>query len=497
MMKKLLLFLIIGMFMISFVSAFEIDNIGNFDKDIGKYGKYEIRNSVLGLSWLQYGKVADLELKSNSDVCGENCFAEKEITIYEDGALVDDVRFYTIDGDRKYLQQIRNYEFFIQTGKTQVKVDDYKIQTNIIGTSPNGTQIKENKKVKIGSYFEEYPKWTKYNMGDIMPSGTYILKLEGEKKQSRTVDWQIKSNGIWTKEWSIWGGSGNLLINLTSYYKLDNSSGVVFDMQGNNDGTNIGATRGIIGKINNAFNFSSNSITGVEDVRGWQNGTITYWFNTTTISGIQDIYSTHAGGSDSKVGLNGNKTYISRQGSWILESSSIISVNTWYMATFVWNNTGEYLYLNGILEDSSSVGSGWSSTGAAAIIGARAGVLDETYSGLLDEVGFWNKSLTESEIRSLYSTGNGISYNRFNVSSIILNSPVDGLLSSTNLNTFSVTATVLNGATLVNMSLYTNETESRSEEHTSELQSHSFISYAVFCLKKKTSCLTLVRRANK
>ena len=28
-------------------------------------------------------------------------------------------------------------------------------------------------------------------------------------------------------------------------------------------------------------------------------------------------------------------------------------------------------------------------------------------------------------------------------------------------------------------------TETRSEEHTSELQSHSFISYAVFCLKKK------------
>src|ERR1051326_9420721 len=29
-------------------------------------------------------------------------------------------------------------------------------------------------------------------------------------------------------------------------------------------------------------------------------------------------------------------------------------------------------------------------------------------------------------------------------------------------------------------------TQTRSEEHTSELQSHSFISYAVFCLKKKT-----------
>src|ERR1051326_9335379 len=29
--------------------------------------------------------------------------------------------------------------------------------------------------------------------------------------------------------------------------------------------------------------------------------------------------------------------------------------------------------------------------------------------------------------------------------------------------------------------------QGRSEEHTSELQSHSFISYAVFCLKKNTS----------
>ena len=30
-----------------------------------------------------------------------------------------------------------------------------------------------------------------------------------------------------------------------------------------------------------------------------------------------------------------------------------------------------------------------------------------------------------------------------------------------------------------------NDSRVRSEEHTSELQSHSFISYAVFCLKKK------------
>ena len=35
------------------------------------------------------------------------------------------------------------------------------------------------------------------------------------------------------------------------------------------------------------------------------------------------------------------------------------------------------------------------------------------------------------------------------------------------------------------MNIVTSKTVTRSEEHTSELQSHSFISYAVFCLKKK------------
>ena len=34
--------------------------------------------------------------------------------------------------------------------------------------------------------------------------------------------------------------------------------------------------------------------------------------------------------------------------------------------------------------------------------------------------------------------------------------------------------------------------EERSEEHTSELQSHSFISYAVFCLKKKKNNKTFL-----
>src|ERR1051326_577016 len=44
--------------------------------------------------------------------------------------------------------------------------------------------------------------------------------------------------------------------------------------------------------------------------------------------------------------------------------------------------------------------------------------------------------------------------------------------------------------------LITGDEEGRSEEHTSELQSHSFISYALFCLKKKKQNLKSKQTTN-
>src|ERR1051326_6710200 len=40
---------------------------------------------------------------------------------------------------------------------------------------------------------------------------------------------------------------------------------------------------------------------------------------------------------------------------------------------------------------------------------------------------------------------------------------------------------------LISIAIGLAKTSHRSEEHTSELQSHSFISYAVFCLKKNNT----------
>src|SRR6056297_1422363 len=51
----------------------------------------------------------------------------------------------------------------------------------------------------------------------------------------------------------------DLTPSLTSYYKLDGTSGDVIDSHGTNDGTNNGATRGETGKINDAFDFDGSN----------------------------------------------------------------------------------------------------------------------------------------------------------------------------------------------------------------------------------------------
>ena len=98
--------------MISFASAADWDNVEQFkiDQTTSIYGKYEIRNSILGIPFLELSKVADIELLNNSDSCGEDCFAEKEITLYNNGVLIDDISFETQQEDGSWEHQpIRSY----------------------------------------------------------------------------------------------------------------------------------------------------------------------------------------------------------------------------------------------------------------------------------------------------------------------------------------------------------------------------------------------------
>ena len=182
---------------------FEFDNIKTFDSKVNDYGIVEIRNSILGINWLQLDKVATLELKTNTEICnGNDCEAVKEIVMYEDGKLIDEIRFMNEEKTRK--EYIKNY-------KIQYKVNDKWIDYNY-------------EKVKGDSY-----------------GIVYEVKLEGELFGFQKVDWQIKSQGIWIEEWAVW--TSGLNVGLVSYYNFDETSGT--NAEDSRYGTNNGTLQGM------------------------------------------------------------------------------------------------------------------------------------------------------------------------------------------------------------------------------------------------------------
>lgn len=178
-----------------FVSAMDFDNViskpsttfdGKDYRDISLLNKYPpIKvDNAFGLG----ATIEEAYISEHTETCSVNCYSNIQIKMYDKGSLVDDIRFDN---------PVRSYKLYIKTGENDV--DDYGYAN--IGAYPNGSEIKKYQ--IIGSHKE--PIWKEYNLGDVVDAGVYEIKLEGQKKPSRTVDWQIKTSGIWTTDWATWG----------------------------------------------------------------------------------------------------------------------------------------------------------------------------------------------------------------------------------------------------------------------------------------------------
>jgi len=171
--------------------------------------------------WFEETK-AELTLKENTDTCMRDCSSETEIKLHQDGVLIDDVKFLTLQEDESWIEQdIRSYQFYIKTDESEYDVDDFEIQCKekevVVedSISINGTAIKgrtyteqyDCEDVKVGTHKEKEKLWEEYALGEEVVAGTYNIKLEGKKRQDRTVDWIITSQGKEIDEWAWWSGS--------------------------------------------------------------------------------------------------------------------------------------------------------------------------------------------------------------------------------------------------------------------------------------------------
>jgi len=440
--------------LISSVSALDFDNSkSKLEKGKAGYDNIRIKNAF-GLGTTLW----EGELTKNTDTCGISCSAEKTITIYDTGSLIDDVRFETITETDRYEQNIRSYQFYIKTNEEEFDVDDYEYQCVETGkVSGNGTKEQTCSNVKVGSHKENRPLWEKYSLGQEVEAGTYEVKLEGNKKPSRTVDWQIKSEGIWIDDWAVWA-SGGLLRDLVAYYDFEESAGDLLDKTGRgNDGSVYGTVvRDVGGVVGNAYQFGTGASGAVNvsesgDIDMGVNFTISAWFNWSGDAERNTMALTRYQTDNAWRIEVDDKIEAVVVGNGYNAISTI--ANEFQHVVLVGNSTNVDLYVNNVFKETKAIS--LANTDTDMGIGADPYNPSAEFHGLIDEVGLWNRTLTVAEIGDLYNGGNGLTYTSFG-GDIILNSPVNNYVSTINSIDFNCSATQVGGATITNISLWTN-----------------------------------------
>lgn len=202
---------------------------------------------------------------------------------------------------------------------------------------------------------------------------------------------------------------------LVSYYKLDETSGIVAnDSFGSNNLTNTGVTINQIGKIGNSYL----SIAGSQYLNSSSFPTIS-----TTISFNLWVYRTGTGtgtypqliGTGSYAANAGMSILITPSGDlgWIIKqdylnfsASTNIPLNTWRMVTVTFDGSNVKTYIDAVLLRNNAKIATLGSTSLFRMYATQGN--DGSFIGKIDETAIYNTALTQTEIDLLYNSGNGI-----------------------------------------------------------------------------------------
>ena len=437
------------------ISATEFDNIKFFDDKIRDYGKVTIRD------WFGILSLAELELKVNTDICGSSCSMEMEIIMYQDGVLIDEVRFITLQGDGGRIEQpIKKYQFYIKTGEEEYDVDDYGyVEKQTLG---NGTKVIEY--IKIGTHKETRYLWEEYNLGEEVEEGNYYVRLQGNKEPKEIIDWQITSQGKLIDDWALWiGGDAPI-----AYFDFDKGDGI--DVPNLVDATENLTTDGTwteTGIINNASEYDGTQHATIDSIslipEGNENFTVSAWVNSDTwddgneraivkwgtsnpgeLMLLQYTSDGNGGIGVAFFGDDHNFPTVDLSGSW----HHLVIVVGFENITF---------WLDGVSNGSQSTGTRAIDAAQNFSIGRFNPGSTRFFDGEIDEVGIWNRTLTSIEISDLYNNGLGLSFGE-DAFKVILNSPIDNFISPINQVTFNCSAITGAGKTIRNISLWDNRT---------------------------------------
>lgn len=444
-MKKLLLIFIIGIMLISLASAWTSDRfIPNNEKRLELdtttlYGKYEVVKyewwDVLKIWTEEVVKV--IELKENTDKCGANCYAIKDIDNRVEGALIEDVRFYReVDGKMILWNAYTNWHLEVENKNRYVEQDIYDtICYDSKTLDKNGTALRVCEQVYNRTETIDTGEWLPLRVGEKRPVGKFKVRLMGSKKAEVIYDWQVKVDGVWLEDWALWGVPDvNLTTGFVAQYKFNTNQpnfatfnqGNVSDTFNISNGTLAGKTFND-GTPSGGVNITDGAMTfdGVDDYVEFSadnylntSATFSFWlkseFNING-AGILDKYLTTGNQRGFRVFVNSETKSVSLQYSTNGEAGTVVTLesNSSYLNTvgynfytIAFNSSNTYFYRNGVLiTTQAGVNSIFSST-PNLIIGKRQKD-NLKFNGSIDDVQIYNRALATDEITAQYNLGRG------------------------------------------------------------------------------------------
>jgi hypothetical protein len=205
-----------------------------------------------------------------------------------------------------------------------------------------------------------------------------------------------------------------LLIDLVSYWKLDETSGTRFDSVSANNLSDNGGVGFATGKIGNSAEFDTTNYLSTNTVLSSGPFTVSCWIYADTVTqsagGIVNRYDNPVPADRTWTSYVANDDIVFAIPPTQLTINNIVSAATWHLFIFWYDDVAQEM---GIQFDTTiqtkSQTTGYANTNVPFSIGARADG-GTAFDGRIDEVGIWSRVLTAAERTQLYNGGAGLTY---------------------------------------------------------------------------------------
>ena len=437
-MKKIIFVLICSIFLISLTSAaWEWDNIKSYDKE----NREVTITNALGLG----EDISKIKLNTPNVfyvIRGEDRlvaeFTINNFDTYSD--VFNDMEFYDIKSGMHRFEREFTYkykEFY------EVEIIDYEIICKERLTI-NGSIEKYNcHKEEIGEHTEQKFKWKVLNKNADIEKGNITIGIFTDVYANEIVEWIPTLYGVKIDEWAVWTESLN--VGLVNYYTFNETSGTIaVDSLGNNNITFTGGelwnVSGVIGgKITFNGSTTGQTVSNLDSLLTGTNArTINFWGSISNNAATTFMLSHGSSGTQNTYSFGHTVANEYLEYIPLSEVYPQVNLNLVKMYTLIYDGTRTLIYVNGTLKINQT--RALDTTQSKLRIGAKFDNSQNIIQGSsMDELGMWNRSLTNAEVTQLYNDGNGITY-----IPIFDNPPTVTLNSPTNNSNFTVNSVVFN-----------------------------------------------------